>query len=524
MLQKDMKNICIIIIIYTITHGLMLFNHGLYWDDWPWYKMDTQLRFDAISQLGAPWLAYFQSYLFSFDNMLIVRYIVFFSFLLAALFLYIILKTIKEIDPQQRLLIVIFFAIFPCNSLRIAMCVSQYAVAYCLFFCGLWILSRYLKTRKLSLRILSLLLFFISFTTNSFLVFYALAILYIIYIEKPDIINYKICLKLSYKYLDFLLNPLVFYIIKIYVFPAHGLYAGYNSIIISRVLTSPIKAINVFYHSVIRIIDKAINIYISSPTTIILLTLSILLVYGILSKRSNSKYILCKKPLVFGFFCFYLAAFPYLAVGNPIDWNFLDSRNQLLLPLGISIIIVYGVQWLTNHNPLINYKSKIKSIIYSVLIILCISINIATYISFQKDWYKQVSLIDNIKNNNIIINNTTFLFKDNLVQLNAFSREYWLYEYTGFFKEAFGDEKRFGSNFEAYYAGDVVARGEHRHRPLYLLGDYQTEPPQYLINIEEGNFKLSTRNMFQLMYYEMLDSPKYYNTIKDILVLRVQKL
>ncbi len=524
MLQKDMKNICIIIIIYTITYGLMLFNHGLYWDDWPWYKMDIGLRFDAMSQLGAPWLAYFQSYLFSFDNMLIFRYVVFFAFLFAALFLYIILKTIKEIDTQRRLLIVIFFAIFPCNSLRLAVCVSQYAVAYCLFFCGLWILSRYFKNKKLSLRILSLLLFFISFTTNSLLVFYALAILYIIYIEKLDITNYKMCLQLSYRYLDFLLNPLVFYIIKICVFPAYGLYAGYNSIKMSRVLTSPTKTISVFYHSIIKIIDQAINIYFSSPTTIILLTLSIFLVYGILSNRSNFKTILCKRPLLFGVFCFYLAAFPYLAVGNPINWNFLDSRNQLLLPLGISIIIVYGVQWLTNHNPLINYKSKIKSIIYSVLIILCITVNISTYISFQKDWYKQVSLIDNIKNNKIIINNTTFLFKDNLVQLNAFSREYWLYEYTGFFKEAFDDEKRFGSNFDAYYAGDVVARGEHRHRPLYLLGEYHTEPPQYLINIDEGNFKLSTRNMFQLMYYEILNSPKYHSAIKDILVLRVQEL
>ena len=108
--------------------------------------------------------------------------------------------------------------------------------------------------------------------------------------------------------------------------------------------------------------------------------------------------------------------------------------------------------------------------------------------------------------------------------MNAFSREYWLYEYTGFFKEAFDDEKRFGSNFDAYYAGDVVARGEHRHRPLYLLGEYHTEPPQYLINIDEGNFKLSTRNMFQLMYYEILNSPKYHSAINDILVLRVQEL
>ena len=45
-------------LVYTLAHGLMLFNRGVYWDDWVLYNMDKGLIIDTFKQAGAFWVGY----------------------------------------------------------------------------------------------------------------------------------------------------------------------------------------------------------------------------------------------------------------------------------------------------------------------------------------------------------------------------------------------------------------------------------------------------------------------------------
>ena len=45
-------------LVYTLAHGLMLFNRGVYWDDWVLYNMDKGLIIDTFKQAGVFWVGY----------------------------------------------------------------------------------------------------------------------------------------------------------------------------------------------------------------------------------------------------------------------------------------------------------------------------------------------------------------------------------------------------------------------------------------------------------------------------------
>lgn len=508
--MTDIKRIGMISILYIISFGLMLFNKGIYWDDWVWYKLETPFLYDAMSQLGAPWLAYYFHCIFSFDNILIFRFITFFAYWGAMLFLYFVLKTIDKIDEDNRIYICIFFAIFPCNSSRSMICLSPYAISYFLFFLGFFLVSLYIKKRNIGLRIVSLCIFFVSFITNSFLVFYLLILLYIGYIEKITKYNIIVTIK---RYCDFVVLPLIFWIIKKYFFIPHGAYSGYNGLNTEKILLSPFTSISVFCKAYILTIINSFSEYI--PPIIILI--GAFITYTILSKMLKGEpfFTKNKEMIVWGGFIFFISAFPYLAVGAFPGNDFAQSRHQLLLPLSLSIILVYSTSFFLSRLRIVN-KIKMRTIIFSLLIAIFTSYNGIVCYNFQKDWYKQVSLISNIKNNTTIASNTTFLFKDKTVDLNVRSREYSYYELNGMMKQAFGDEKRLG-----YCMDERSGRVDKPAKPIWLVADYQAAK-EITIIIKEGELKLSATNMLQLLYNEYFHHDKFNKDINTIISLTVE--
>lgn len=172
-------------------------------------------------------------------------------------------------------------------------------------------------------------------------------------------------------------------------------------------------------------------------------------------------------------------------------------------------------------------NNKIQILFFSVFIALFSITNINSYIAYQKDWYKQVSIIENFKNNNVIKNNTTFVFDDHCFELNANKRTYRLYEYSGFMKEAFRDETRFGvdtSLFYNDYSGDINLF-KHFMNAYYNLGSYKIKNPEYLIEINYGKIDINDPiNCLRLVFYERFNSVKYYKLVSQITVINSKKI
>ena len=520
-LNNKNSHLVVISVCYLLAHGLGLLNSGIFWDDWLWHSSTAAYVTKALTELGSPWGAVYFNYMVTLEHSILVfRTITFFSFYLSALALYSILKTIREISSDERMLITLFFAIFPCNLLRIATCISWYGICYFMFFLAFWLLKRHLVTGGIHYRLLALTTFFISFTTNSLLVFYILPLLYILYMRKLFSVQFRSLLAMIPRYLDFLLLPIVFWMIKKLFFPSYGFYQGYNSLSIGNMLLSPITAVAAFYQSLFPVMDSVLTFW-PYPTSMILLILFIFWRMKKIDVQTDSN-----KQLVYsivGLFCFYIAIFPYLTVGHIPSVSGFENRHQLLIPLGVSILLVYTVQFITCRFSWIVNKNQVIRMVYSIMVIQFLFFNIKSYVLIQGAWYKQLAIISQIQRNDIIRNHTTFLFQDHIPSLSAWIGRYGYLDYAAFMKKAFNEETRFGMT-ESEYHGKKDKRVANLMNKNWLLHDYQPKDPEYLVHIEAGASEANTKQIFQLLKLELTNKARFEQDVSRLIRLRTEKI
>ena len=517
----EIKVILLISLLYTIAFGLILFNKGLFFDDWVHFNQSFSTRLNEFKESGV--LLYLPAYLYTFTfgkSIIFGRILIFFSFLLSAFLLYLILKKIKEIDSNSRLFIILFFTLFPLNFARIAWCTFFYSFCYLLFYLGFWLISVYLERKLLFIRILALVILFFSLTTNSLLVFYAVPILYIFYYEKNNTKGFLSLIKKMLKYADFILLPIFFWIIDNFFFKPYGMYTTYNKIGLNDIFLFPKFSVIAFKNCFIYIIDKSSKILYSYTFIIIAtsLILFLFLKYLYMYYKENQRKDLWL--LFFGVIAFLIAVLPYFVVGKMPDSFKSISRHQLLFPLGLSFILYYGLKIFFN---LLRINHRIKFFIYSLIIVFFIATNFFAYLEFQKDYFKQISMIENIESSEIIKNNTTFLFKDNTLDLNAQQRDIGFDEYNGMMKLVFKDETRFGVDDTFGYNSPAYLQ-EYINRPQYNFSEYKPKFPDYTVIIDYGKYHLSTKNTFLLIYNDLFDKQRFEEDIKNILSLSYDKL
>ncbi len=509
-----LKDIFFVTLFYSLAFGLMLLNDGIFFDDWVLYHVDKESIMSIASQVGLPWAGPYYIGVLSLNSMIACRIIVFCSYLLAAFFLYEILKKIREISRGERLLVTLFFALFPVNFARITLITSQFSISYFLFFLGLFLLSRYFEKRELFTRISALLVLFISFfSLQSLLVFYGVVIVFIAYEERLNIKTIKGFLFLPLRYLDFLAAPVVFWVMKIIFFKPYGLYTGHNEVNLANLLPAIYKLNEAFNTSFIVPLREALQSLNSNYPMIIILTL----LAGIFAYRT---YFVRKDDveaddfllLLFGFLFFIFGVYGYLAVDKmptSLEWY---SRFQILVPLGASFIIVYFVR--------IIFNNKAGILVYSLLLVLFTYTNFLGYLNYQKDWFKQLSLMENFKNSEILKNNTSFLFNDKTYDLNAGKRTYYFYEYTGLMKLVFGNERRFGTVNQA----DFTIIQNYMALAQYNCREYNVQKPQYEVAINYGEYKLGRSNTLKLMLLRLIKPEEFESKVRNIIRLGYTKL
>ncbi len=515
-------------ILYSFSFGLILINKGTFWDDWVYYDVSPSIIFNLCKQTGYFWTGHLLVFLTSLPfGVLFQRLLVFSLYFVSGIFLSDILKNVKEIKEISRFFIVLFFMLFPLNSARILCTTTHYAINYFTFYIAFWILSKYLNRRKRLCRFLSLLIFFFSFSTNSFLVFYIVALAYIVYFETDKFQSLKSTLKrFLLKYLDFIFLPILFWIFKNFFLRPYGLYEGYNKIKFRHLINVPQNLIISFYNSFLEVIVKSLQLsfpQIISITIISSILFIVLKVNLTARKKTKANFGL----FLFGLLAFAVAAFPYLAVGKIpklADWS---SRYQLLIPLGASFTLYYGVKILLDQLKL---NSSVKIFIFCAITILFVNSNISDYLAFQKDWYKQSSLMEHFKESTIIKNNTSFLFVDNTWQLNANRRNYRYYEYSEMMRYVFGDEIRFGSNINRIAQEADLISDEKFKDPkeqnfffYYKIKDYEPKNFEYQVSIDYGESALTNKNLARFIFWEFFKPQKFISEIKKIIKLKFTK-
>ncbi len=454
------KYLSLLFVFYLTAHGgILLLPSAIYWDDWNIYQQKPEPVIELFTEQAGT-LFYLEGYMHVAMLKVGPWSYKLFTFVLmfaTGLILNGILKRHLNISPEIRFFIVLLFLVLPFNLSRVALITFRYTLCYFMFFLGWLLIDRH--------RIWALFLFFMSFNTNSTLVFYAVPIFDSLY-RSGTLSSWRSMLRFSVRHVDFLLLPFIYFYIKLYYFPPTGSMKGYNEEYAIR---------NLFYAP----IPQLIEVFGLKTSIGFAGLLSVIVFYTLQGKVRvlQGKELFTTTLFSVGAIAFILACFPYWILGKVPSFAEWTSRHQLLLPLGVSLITVAAWSYLNGSLGVI-----------SIVVGLSLAVNISAYKDFFIDWQKQQQLIYLFSENSKIFNGRLIIIDDRTESMNAISRVFRFYEWNGLLEAAFGDEKRFGINraeIPIYLAGKYDRFFTALYNAESFKRDFQVSP----INVEINRLK-----------------------------------
>lgn len=508
--------------LYFLSNFFLLINFdALYWDDWEIYNQNYQTINAIFSEVigNASYLVTEIHYnLLNIGNgIFIYRFLTFLLLFMNGIFVYHILKTITIFNSRDIFYLVAFFLIAPVFSSKIALINFPYTLFSFIFFLAFYLLAKNIKGSNIILRVIILLLFFVSFLINSLLVFYAIPLIYIFYvqyfslsIEKAKKIKFFIM-----QNLDYIILPIIFYIIKLIYFAPdpNGQFVTYNQITLYSLLKAPILVLFTFFTSFIEplyatLFPWGIFIFIS--------------LYAGYKFTSNFNTNLAKnRPYVYsnflllelGLLFFFLGVFAYCAVGkigNADDWN---SRFQLLVPLGFSFILVYLVFFIAARFKL---SSNMQAIIFITLIISFVGKNLYDGYKYNLDWFYIKGIQENMRSNDTIKNHSTFIVSLESNNYIANNRIIRFYEYNSLMKNVFDDEKRLMVNS----LSELEKSKQYQQNKQTYFSSWKESMPIDLTIAPVSN--IGHLDIVKLFIYRFIDYKRFTNMTKKLVIITVK--
>ncbi len=323
-----------IIILFLFCNFYIVLKNSIYWDDWMLFNRDEG---DIISQwtdYGAPILGYINEFLTTvFPDFLAFKILIFLSIGFSILLVYKIIKDfIKELDP---FVFIILFVSIPVSFAKYSFVCWVYYFDLALFLFGTYLLLKGVYCERIRYILISQFIFFISFTTQSLFVFYALPIL-LLYIKDNRIFDFNF--QLLFKNLKefivknylLLLAPIAFCLLVLF-FDSRGnneIAESYNRISMENIFAIPRNFISLCLNAIQSII---VNNIIKS-ISFLFIFIFILFYFIFRKKEINLPLINFKIGVLVFLFLFGIASISYLLVGKvPINQYAFTSRHELLL-------------------------------------------------------------------------------------------------------------------------------------------------------------------------------------------------
>ncbi len=530
--KNTLKNILnndsvIICTIYFFTYGLLALNNGIYWDDWTFWGVSDQGLREQLFENGNVGFYYIFSFLYKLTiSPVLIRIIIFFLYLLTTFIIYNLLTDLEFVSEKMRLLISLSYFLFPVNSAKITISSFPYALLVFIFFLGFYFLNYYLRSGYFIHRVIFSILFFCSFLSNSLLVFYLIPILYFFYFHYSKKNSFHNLFKVSMGHVELFISPVLFWILKSKFFKPYGLFEDYNQITFQKILYAPLMYCYSFFYSLFEPINISFNKSVSILTYALIITL---VIYSLIRHKKdhignkNEKQFL--KVFMLGLVLFFCGVFAYNAVGQQPRLNDWSHRHQLLVPLGASFILFFGLKTIFFK---LQFSKGLENFIYAFIMAGFIVSNINIFLSYQRDWYKQLSLIQHFKDSDVLKKNTSFIFINNTKNLdvahNKSKRDYRFYEYSGLLKYTFNNENRFGVDKSRL---DLFGIDKYRFLANYSynnVSNYSFKEFDYYVSIENGDYFPKDRSVLKLMVMSVIDPEYFKKRIKRMVNLEYKKV
>lgn len=442
--------------LYLLGHFLLLLNRGVYWDGLYFMTLLKERRFDILwAQLERVkvFSLYYVIRLLDYipDPVFAIKFIAFFSWFIAGVAIYYILRNIINLPKNHTFFITSSFLLIPTFLVKVELSVIHYSICTMLFFAGVFFYFASEKSRGFLKQrgglLISLILFFLSFFTNSYLVFYGgfLLTAYFSFRNKNKESNALSSLFFwTKRNILFVLLPIIFWVFRASLGKPYGPLANYNEFVFLK----PgffLAFIQDLWNSVvygffwpiigsISILQRKIFAGLFIFVAIIVYFLS----KKILNRDTENVNTYNPKPVFYlfsGAITFFLGIFPYIIVGkSPHIFGLgFGMRHALLLPFGSSLLVLGAIIFLI--------KEKLQWIMQVTMLSLFITFNIYSYYSFDMDWYRQKAIVRSLQENREIIQSSTLLINDLTQGFNYQGRTVGDDEYRSLVYEAFPKEQ-----------------------------------------------------------------------------------
>lgn len=403
----------ILVLIYTLSHGMIMLISGVWWDDWTLWTNSAEQIQQTFWEAGVPWEAW---------NLFSVMWLgeagyrvaVFLLFGITGVLFYKILCSIKSVSENDAFWMSAIAMCVPVNDARVTLICYGYTLSLCLFMSAFYIavsLDGIGGLGRRAARAVSLLLLFYSYMTQSLLVFTGLIWLYFfcsVWIQnegKGSIRKIMIFLK---TYWDYAAAPFVFFAVKNIFFKPYGRYEGYNSVtlwlLFKGIVSFPAAAVKTFIsigHSYVVQIG-----ILSVAACLLVAVIYLFLIRWKLSGGTSEKPELKTNVMMFfaGGIVYLAGVFPYIIIhgGSMLGSTGVGGRDAMLAGFGIGIMAVSFVR-------IFPVKKPVQNLILVLMTVLGIFHFNDWYLNYQEDWYHQLEFARAVEESSILPGDKTIL-------------------------------------------------------------------------------------------------------------------
>lgn len=400
------KPIVALVVIYFFGNILLLLNRGVYWDGRYFFYLLENGKFDILWAHLAGVKLFSLYYVIRFVGlfpypMFAIKVLAFLSWFIAGISLFIVLNKKATLHINEAFFISCSFLLIPSFPVKAELSVLYYSLCNMLFFLGA---LAYFTAERLHNKLLTFftylvsgILFFLSFFTNSFLVFYGGFLLFALCGEYKNNSEKFITVIKSWikKNIFFILLPLAFWALKIALGKPE---VAYNEFVFLQgsFLSGFIKnlwngvSFGFFWPLIAPIIILQRKIF--AGLFVVTLLITYVLTKHYLKDDTNGENVDTNKRslsyIILGIFFFFLGLAPYLAVDKAphiFGYGF-SMRHALLLPLGSSFIILGIILSLI--------RNKWHAFVQVTLLALFITFSVYNYFALDMDWYRQRAIVE----------------------------------------------------------------------------------------------------------------------------------
>lgn len=504
---------CIIITIYTISHGLMLFLYGAWWDDLLLWNVSSEAlkSFLGPTNFNNPFLFYIIDCINRIEEPIIMTFVfrlVPFSCWLVSLLCFCLV--VKEISHNIEFTLYAGLISASCglNKCMILICCYHYTISTMLFMCGLlFFIYDYHKGNKVYV-ILSAFFWTLSVLIWRTAVLVVPGIILMASIVKKGlpINSYKSTRELKdllqiliKRYYPIIIGLIAFAILYTTVLSPRGEYDSYYSIGKKNLLLSPITSIVSSFSMILGYLSEITSVFAETGNEVIILIPFVVFVWLLIRDIESSESERINNLFITAFIILILSAFPYelkgLSFAFPLDGY--NSRVTSLAIYPISIICTCI---------LFKFKMRYRQLLSTLFISISIIYSINVYLDYNRSWTQTESIVEIFRSNDFL-NGKNIVVSDRAIELRSFkSEEERYYEYEGYARLAYG-------KYSTTNCIDLLHDSLDEFCPDYYL----------FIDLKEGVPYNSYAYDIKLFLYRLFNKDKYNQIISGLLQYRIVK-